>query len=98
MFKHIVMFRIKKDLDVERVSVELCEKLSSMPNYIEEILSIEIGRNQIKSSSAFDVVLITTHKDRTDYERYQIHEYHQQIKSYVVNIVEDRALVDYEVE
>ena len=97
MFKHIVMFKIKDELDVGATSKELCEKLSTMPSHIEEIVSIDIGINQIPSPTAFNVSLITTHKDKESYEKYQAHPYHQQIKSYVVNVTKDRALVDYEI-
>jgi hypothetical protein len=75
---------------------ELKKRLEALPPKINVIRSMEVGINVKESPRAFDVVLVSTFDNLDDLETYRVHPAHQEVVSYVGQIREQTASVDYE--
>lgn len=73
MFRHIVLFKVKKKADVDFV----VDRLRSMEGQIPELKELEVGKNEIAADRNFDVILITGFEDEAAMDRYQVSQYHQ---------------------
>lgn len=94
MIKHIVMYRLKDRSEENKKA--LCDKFSSMKGKIDTLVDVTAGADFLGSERSFDVVLITTFKNRADMEAYQSHPYHVDVvKSYVKSVTESSHSVDY---
>lgn len=71
-------------------------KLISLTSVIEEISSLEFGINFNPTEAAYDLVLITTHKDKDALEAYINHPSHQEAAKLIGKLVVDRKVVDFE--
>ena len=99
MVKHIVMWRLKEEVagntKSENISL-IIGMLNELASIVREIESLELGENFNASEAAFDLVLITTHKDRDSLKKYMAHPEHQKIASFIRGVVEERKVVDFE--
>ena len=68
-----------------------------MPLKIGEINALEVGINYLDSSAAYDICLYSEFKDQNDLKIYQEHPEHLKVKDYIVSVVTDRAVVDYNI-
>ena len=85
MIKHIVKYRLKDRSEDNKKA--LCDKFSSMKGKIDTLVDVTAGADFLGSERSFDVVLITTFKNRADMEAYQSHPYHVDVvKSYVKSV------------
>jgi hypothetical protein len=98
MLKHIVLWKLKdfangnsKEQNKEIIKRELLE----LKNYIQEIVSIEVGFNVIKSNQSYDVCLYSEFRNETDLLIYQQHEMHQKFALFMNDVVEARVVIDY---
>lgn len=101
MIKHIVMWKFKdfaegatKEENIAKVKTML-EQLPSKIDFIRE-MKVEINVNP--KEGMYDAVLISAFDTLKDVNNYRIHPEHQKISSFVANVRESRASVDYEVE
>ena len=98
MFKHIVMWKLKDDGDVnliERNAEIIKSSLSSLPSVIPEISKYEIGVNQTESERAFNVVLISEFNSREDFHTYRDHPKHVEAVEIIRELAELTNVVDY---
>lgn len=99
MVKHIVMWKLHEEAagksKSENISIVI-SKLNGLKAVIDEILSLEVGENFNTSDAAFDLVLTTTHQDRSGLEAYVKHPAHQEVASFIGSVVAERRVVDYE--
>ncbi len=100
MFKHIVIWKLKDHArgggKAENAQL-LKKKLEELSDKIPQIVRIEAGLNMSASDASGDVVLYSEFKSLGDYETYQRHPDHVELLSFLKEIVEWRAVVDYEV-
>ncbi len=99
MIKHIVMWKLseKAEGNDKLANKKLIkEKLLGLKQFIPQIESIEVGENVNPSDAAFDMVLITTHKDTEGLEAYMRHPTHQDAVSFITKVVEERKVVDFQ--
>ena len=99
MIKHIVMWKLADEADgmSKSESINRIEsKLISLTSVIEEISSLEFGINFNPTEAAYDLVLITTHKDKDALEAYINHPSHQEAAKLIGKLVVDRKVVDFE--
>jgi acyl-CoA-binding protein len=100
MIHHIVMFKLLDTRPIEQQEQnkrEMKKRLEALPGKIEVIRSMQVGINVKESERAFDVVLVSTFDNLDDLKTYSVHPAHQEFVSYVAEIREKVASVDYEV-
>jgi hypothetical protein len=70
--------------------------LSGLPDVIESLESLEVGENFNKSPFAYDLLLITTHADRSALKEYKEHPEHVTVANRIKELTTERAVVDFE--
>lgn len=98
MIKHIVMFNIKPEYEAKKTDVaeKLKHALEKLPETIEVIREYEVGINEAKSDSAWDIVLISAFHNETDLNEYRHHPDHKNVVELINHFTSQRAVVDYE--
>jgi len=94
MVKHVVMWRLQ-DKSKENLSL-IKELLSSLLHIIDDIVTLETGDNFNVSDFAYDLVLITIHRDKLALEKYQNHPEHIKIANRIKELTKERVVVDFE--
>lgn len=100
MVKHIVMWKLKKHADTAKriaTALEIKKSLERLTSAIFEIKYLEVGMNFSMSDKAYDIVLYTEFDSKKDLEHYMKHPEHVKVKDFIDRIVEDRAIVDFEI-
>jgi len=96
MLKHIVMFRLKTDLKEKTIVIHtLKDKLECLKNKISQVKKLETGRNISRQTNAFDLILVTEFESEEDLEIYRAHPDHQEVVSYIREVVGEIIVVDY---
>lgn len=98
MIRHIVMFKLKKTLSEESqdgIRNEIKLRLESLPGKIEVIRTMEVGINVVKSDRAFDLALVSSFDNLDDLETYRIHPAHQEVVSFIGEVKDQSAAVDF---
>lgn len=99
MIKHIVMWRLKdaaQGNDKATNARLVKEKLESLRGRIEGLLAIEVGIDFAAVETSSDVVLYSEFTDRAALAHYQAHPEHKAVAGFVVEVVSERRMVDYE--
>ena len=100
MVTHIVMWKLKDEAEgnnKEENAKIIKQKLEALPEKIETLKSIEVGRNFNSSDMAYDVALYSVFEDREGLDIYQNHPAHLEAAGFVRSVVQGRVVVDYEV-
>ena len=100
MIKHIVMWRLKNDVDrleKEKRASAMKARLESLPQAIPQIKRFEVGLNINPSERAMDIVLNSEFAGREDLATYSAHLAHQEAVTYIRTITDDVRVVDYEI-
>ena len=93
MVKHIVCFKLKPNVDVNKTA----EVLRSMKGNVKEIVDIEVGVDFLKSERSYDIILQVTLKDKKSLQDYQNNEYHcSVVKKHMHAVRESSIAEDYE--
>lgn len=96
MIKHVVMFRLRDDIDKPHHLRELQRRLEGLPDRIEVLRRLEVGLNLTPSPRAGDLLLWTEFTTWEDLEIYRDHPDHQEVVEYIRTIVSESRVVDYE--
>lgn len=75
---------------------ETRRRLEELPARIQEIDTLQVGLDVLRTPASYDLWLITTHASRDDLERYQSHPVHEEFRSWVGPRLASRAVVDSE--
>lgn len=95
MIKHIVCYKVKNEY-LDKLS-EAKSLFLSMQDQIDEIITIEVGFNVVKSDRSYDMVLIITFDNLLGLGLYQKHPYHVNVvKPFIHMIKESSVSVDFE--
>ena len=97
MVKHIVFWKIKKELDLEGVIEEMKIRVEDMNGKIPGLIKVELGSDFNQSDVAFDVALYSEIESKEALNTYQEHPVHQLVKEFIGAVTSDRAVVDFEV-
>lgn len=98
MIRHVVMFKLREDLDREATEREIKARLDTLPAKIDVIRQWEVGLNVVPSPRAYDVVLISAFDDLNALQTYQHHPDHVEQVEYLKSVSASIVAVDYEVE
>ena len=94
MVKHIVMWRLHQNIAENRAMIK--DLLNKLPAVIPELKSLEVGEDINRGPVAYDLVLITTHADTADLQKYQKHSEHVSVAKRITELARDRVVVDFE--
>lgn len=100
LIKHVVMWKMKKDhgaADSAMNALEIKKKLERLTSTIIEIKELEVGMNFSSAEKAFDVILYSEFSSKKDLEHYLNHPEHVKVKAYIDSVIEDKAIIDFEI-
>ncbi len=100
MIKHIVMIRLKDTVSAEeklRNAKNLKEAIEGLMGKIPELASMEVGLNLSTKPSAYDLVLTSEFESVEALDMYRIHPEHKKVLELLYEVMEQTAVVDYEV-
>lgn len=99
MIKHIVLFKMRddieegvKDVELSAIKVELEGLLGRVPS----LRSMEVGLN-CNSSEKYDLALVSTFDDMAGLEAYAVHPDHVAVGKKIRAMLDMRACTDYEI-
>lgn len=100
MVKHIVMWKVKDNVDgkgKEENAINVKKKMEELNGKIDEIITLEIGINIVDDPMAHDIILYSEFNSVEDLNIYQKHPEHLKVVEYVKPFLESRIVVDYEI-
>ena len=98
MFKHIVMWKFLEFAQGRTREENLKifkEGLEALVPIIPEIISLEVGIDEFRENSSYDIVLVSVFKNKVDLLVYNNHPEHQKIAGFCAEVRESRIAVDY---
>ena len=94
MFKHIVLFKVKEATS-ENLDF-LKNTFLSMEGNIDELKSLEVGVDVIRSDRSYNIGIITRFNSKEDYLAYDINEFHvEKVKKIIGPYVECSKTLDF---
>ena len=99
MIKHIVLFKLKDEAlgaSKQENLKTFKSMLEALPGKISEIIDYEVGLNFIENNPTHDLALYSSFKSIDDLIVYRDHPEHQKVVAFVKQVVDSRAVVDYE--
>lgn len=99
MIKHVVMFSFKESaagMNRNRIIAEAKSRFDALPDKIPFLRTFEVGRNIGASPFAYDLVLYSEFDSLKQLDEYQVHPEHEKIKSFLNNLKDKVAVVDYQ--
>ena len=98
MIKHIVLFKMRNDIEVQQLSSELTairQGLLDLMGQVPTLKSIEVGIN-CNPVEKFHLSLISTHDDMEGLKAYAVHPLHLEVSKKIRAILDERACNDFE--
>lgn len=92
MITHIVFFKLKDPMDIEKTR----DVLLSMKGKIPQLRYLEAGIDIIRSERSYDLALVTKFDSLEDLQSYQKHPVHVEVLKYITSVKESTISVDYE--
>ncbi len=99
MVKHIVFWRLKKELSAEdrgRAFARIKAGFEALPGKIPGLLRIEIGMGYGQGPDASDVVLYSEFDSRAALATYEAHAEHLALVPLVRDVRTEKRVVDYD--
>ncbi|MBF0485384.1 MAG: Dabb family protein [Candidatus Omnitrophica bacterium] len=99
MIKHIVLWKLKENAggrDKAANARLMKEKLEALNGKIPGMIKCEVGLDFSQTDSSADVVLYSEFHTREALDDYQDHPDHVAVKTFIMNIREERRIADYE--
>lgn len=94
MFTHIVLFKVKEPTS-ENLDF-LKNTFLSMEGNIDELKSLEVGVDVIRSNRSYNIGIITRFNSKEDYLAYDINEFHvEKVKKIIGPYVECSKTLDF---
>ena len=97
MIKHIVMWRLREDIDKKAAAEAIKRELEALVSVIPELKSARVGINFNNTDTVSDIVLETEFLSKDDLDTYQAHPAHKRVGAeFVRPNVSERRVCDYE--
>ena len=94
MIRHIVMFKLKKDVDI----AEARQRAKKLADVVPSVEEMEVVCNSpLADASNYELALICDFKNMEDLNAYQNHPEHLKFGAYISQIRESRACIDFEI-
>lgn len=97
MVHHIVLWDWKEDLgeqEKKEAAVKIREKLESVKNQAEGVVSLEVITNGLSSSNK-DIGLVSVFESEEALNAYQTHPAHVEAGNYIKSVTAGRTCLDY---
>ena len=97
MVKHIVLFKLKTDLEEsvkQEAMIQFKNAIEALPSTIKFIRKVEVGLN-INPSEYWDIALYSEFDSLEDVKAYSTHPDHVKAAKLLADVKQDRACVDY---
>ena len=78
-------------------AAEIKKRLEVLPAEIPQIIDFEVGVNFNTATVASDLCLYSTFESKETLQAYQVNPAHVAVKDFIVSVVEQTAVADYEV-
>ncbi len=100
MIRHIVMWRVRGETDVERVAARqrVKQAFESLRGRIPGMRHIEVGIDSSADDHACDAVLVTDFESQAALDAYATHPEHLRVRTELDGLRTSRHQVDYQVE
>jgi len=99
MYTHLVLWKVKPNalgLSQAELAELIKHKLDSLPAIIKEIRQYEVGINIGNyGASFFDVGLISTFDNESDFKAYCVYPEHDAVVAYIQSVTDDEQIVDF---
>ncbi len=99
MIKHIVLFKLKEEVDkTEKLSVmkQFKAAIEALPEVISEVRNIEVGLN-MNPAETWHISLYSEFDSLEDLKAYATHPAHVEAAKILADFKSERSCVDYEV-
>lgn len=99
MIKHIVLFKMRDDIDVQEKASELAiikTELENLMGRVPSLRSMEVGLNCNKAEK-YELALVSTFDDLERLEAYAVHPEHVAVGKKIRAMLDMRACTDYEI-
>ena len=99
MIKHIVLFKMRDDIDVQEKASELAVIKTELENLMGRVPSLrfmEVGLNCNKAEK-YELALVSTFDDLEGLEAYAVHPEHVAVGKKIRAMLDMRACTDYEI-
>lgn len=94
LIKHVVFFKLK---DGSADSIErTATVLRGLEHKIEQLRSLEIGQDILRTERSYDIALIAVFESLEDLQAYQVHPEHKKVIAYMNEVRESSIAVDFE--
>lgn len=95
MIKHIILWKLKDDVDAPSAVAEAKARLEALNGRIDGLVSLTVRTDKLTSSNA-DMMLDSSFDSEAALAAYQINPLHVEAASFVRSVVSDRLCLDYE--
>lgn len=96
MIRHVVFFKFKAEVAEEQREAGLSQ-LRRLPDHIDVIRHLEVGRDISRLARSWDAVLIGTYDDLAALQQYDRHEEHVRAAQLMRSLCAEIGSVDFEV-
>lgn len=100
MIKHIVIWKLKEfsnGCGREENAKLIQSRIEALKGKIPGMINLEVGVDFSRTDMSGDVVLYSEFESREALDAYQIHPEHKKIMPFILEVREERHIVDYEV-
>lgn len=94
MLKHYIMLKFKEGVSDEHIDA-FCEKARAMQGVIEQIHSIVVGRDILRETRSWHVIMDLEVESIEALRAYQTHPVHQALMAFNDGLVADVAALDF---
>lgn len=95
MLKHYVFMKYQTEVDTSHIAA-FCEKMFALKKLIKGIESLEIGKDILRDSRSWDLMLIMEFQSLDALRSYQQHPEHQAVMQFNNPFVAQVASIDFE--
>lgn len=98
MVRHIVMWRLHPEADGygQADNAERARRaLLALRDVIDDIVTLEVGINELPGADAADLVLVSSFHDYDALDRYQKHPAHQEVVALMGRIRAEKRSADF---
>ena len=95
MLQHYILIKYQKGTSDEHIA-EFCERMLALRSSIPDIEHLELGRDILRDSRSWDLILIMRFASTAALRSYQQHPEHQKLMAFNQPFVADVASVDFE--
>lgn len=95
MFYHVVMMKLSKDADAAfHAKVE--EFAEEIRRTAKGLIAYNYGRNVADRGKGYDWAVVGAFQSSADHDAYQVSDVHQRMKAFMMPVIEDLVVCDFE--